>query len=518
MDPEKDQLNEIASDFFGINYIYPYQRLVISNILTAAENDSESIPNQVVILPTGYGKSLCYMLPSLLLDKPTIVMSPLLSLIKDQERRLQKAGIKVSTLSGSLSREEKLKSIEDIRSGRSRILLTSPESLYPAASSLMPSHGSSAAAADSPAGTACRSKDSAASFISHLVVDEAHTIPEWGETFREALMKTGEIIEMIKPDCVTAFTATATSSVFEKIIKYIFGESKVNVIAGNPDRSNIFYSVIPSLCPDRDTAVISKNCEKPLIIFCSSRTDTEMTSRMLRTELCNNEIFFYHAGLEKSEKDAVEKWFFSSKDGILVSTCAYGMGIDKPDIRTVLHRNPPQSVEAYLQESGRAGRDGQRSDAILLHSAGQQAAHHLQACGLLQARNLRLSRAAQMIDYAENSSICRREKLLSFFTDDIPVCSGCDICSGNQIKSAAGKAEIIKLIKENSRKLTGDDITDILRGFTGNNSDGIWNILSESFSALSDWRPDEISETLDTLVKTGEVRKGRFFWKNFYSA
>ena len=506
MDSVKDRLNELAHDFFGISYIYPYQRLVISNILSAAEKTGEALPGQIVILPTGYGKSLCYMLPALLLEKTTIVLSPLLSLVKDQERRLKKAGIKVSVLTGSLDRSEKNKAVEDAKSGKCRILLTNPESLYSLAKS-------------------CFSPDKDGNpVISHIVVDEAHTIPEWGETFRNALLKTGEIIDIIKPDCVTAFTATATSSIFDKIRNLIFGENLVNIIAGSPDRSNIFYSVIPTICMDRDTTLYAEKGEKPLVIFCASRTDTELTARMLRSSLGSDEIFFYHAGLEKNEKENIEKWFFSSDNGILAATCAYGLGIDKPDIRTVIHRGPPGSVEAYLQESGRAGRDGLQSEAVLLYNISAQTGSNPMgktdadvSAAYSKIKEFQLSRLNQMIDYAQNTAICRREKLLSFFSDEIPYCSGCDICRGTNAVAPAGADEIISIIRANNKKLTGKEISQILTGFGSDSLIKIWQGLSESYCSLETWQPDEIREALLNLEKSGAVKKGKYLWKNIYS-
>ncbi len=501
METETDYLNQMASDFFGIKYLYPYQRLVISNILSAAGKESEALPRQIVILPTGYGKSLCYMLPSVILEKPTVVLSPLLSLVQDQARRIRNSGIPVSILTGSQGKEEKEKSINDIRSGKSRILLTNPESLYPAASSFfMPDKNGN-------------------TLISHLVVDEAHTVPEWGETFRAALIKTGEIIDIIKPECTTAFTATATPLIFEKIRKLIFADNQVNIIAGNPDRENIFYRVIPTICMDRDTAVISEKAEKPLLIFCSSRADTEITARKLRGALGNEEIFFYHAGLEKEEKEAVEKWFFASKTGILVATCAYGLGIDKPDIRTVIHRGPPQSVEAYLQESGRAGRDGHKSEAVLLHYYGKSdnpsARPRRQEAET--GRDLHADRAKQMTDYAENTLICRRDKLLSLFSEETPVCSGCDICAKTEQKDPYGKKEIITLIKNNMRALKESDIAEILSGMGSNQGKHLLYRMSESYRALSGWQPEEIQEALLLLRKAKLVKTGKYLWKGLYS-
>ncbi|MCL2480315.1 MAG: RecQ family ATP-dependent DNA helicase [Spirochaetaceae bacterium] len=503
MENEKDYFNDLANNVFGIKYLFPYQRLVISNILSSASVDenSDSVSRQIVILPTGYGKSLCYMLPAVILEKPTIVLSPLLSLIKDQSRRLENAGISFSVLAGFLDKEEKQKSIDNIKTGKSKILLTNPESLSLFLDSFKPMENVTA-----------NGSSASASYISHLVIDEAHTLPEWGETFRSALLKIKEIIGIIKPDCVTAFTATATPLILKKIQNHIFGDEQINLIVGNPDRPNLFYRVIQTLSIDRETYSIAKKSKKPLLVFCRSRTDTEMTARFLRRALESKDIFFYHAGLEKEEKNNIEKWFFPSKTGILVATCAYGMGIDKPDIRTVIHRNTPQSVEAYLQEAGRGGRDGEISEAILLFDAAEKR----EKSKFHQEKN-DSSRMAQMIDYAENNLTCRRHKLLSYFTDEIPVCSGCDICNKSFIQEPEGVAEIISLIKNNNRKLQKKEIVDILAGAREDHDNSIWYRMSKNYGALSIWQRSFIEEAVDKLVTEGKIKKGKYIWKDVYS-
>ena len=312
----KDLINEIAKKCFGINYVFPYQRLVISNILKAAavkeftgetsdeKNDiDDTSPHQIVLLLTGAGKSLCFMLPCVLLDGITLVIFPLLSLMADQLRRTEEAGIEAIILRGGQSNQERKNIFEKCRSGSVKMILTNPETAL----------------------TKNIQKELKSLNIKHLVIDETHTVSEWGESFRPAYLEIHTIIEGLKINLVTAFTATVSPLILKKIKKIIFPDTTPNIIYGNPDRTNIFYSVIDTISPSRTLLQQVREAQKPLIVFASSRTGTELTARMQRRNLMDNNIYFYHAGLSKEEKDTVESWFFDSDDGILIATCAYGI-------------------------------------------------------------------------------------------------------------------------------------------------------------------------------------------------
>ena len=496
-----DLIDTALKEYFGLDYLYPYQRLVISNILAAAESNAagesmeekerEAPSGQIVILPTGYGKSLCFMLPCVLIDKPTLVLFPLLSLIKDQERRLLKAGIEPVVLTGGLSRDEKQAALEKIKSGKTKIILTNPEALLAIGLENFTSKTGE---------KACDGE--AQSLIGHIVIDEAHTIPDWGGSFREALLETGKIIETLNPDVVTAFTATASDSILDKIREIVFREREISIIRANPDRTNIYYEVRHTLCVDRDTAKLAGKCEKPLIVFCSSRTDTRLTARYLRHALMSREIFFYHAGLSREEKAAVEKWFFASPDGILVATCAYGMGVDKADIRTVIHRGPPASVEAYLQESGRAGRDMKESKAVMLFSPGDRNRARLLSSTADGAR------IRKMAEYADNTSKCRRENLLELMSVKPDYCSGCDICSGKTDFIPDGFAELTGAVAGNRYRLDEKSIVSMLKGSESAFTPDFFYRQSKWFSSLHDWEKAEIEDALKSLISEGKIKKG----------
>jgi ATP-dependent DNA helicase RecQ len=338
--------------------------------------------------------------------------------------------------------------------------------------------------------------------IVHVVIDEAHCVSEWGESFRPSYLEISRIVQAADAPIITAFTATASAPVLEKIGRFVFGESAgVHRIIGNPDRSNIRYSA--QGCLRRDLAVrdlILQN-QRPAIVFCSSRPGTENLARYLRHELgprpgfAPRDIRFYHAGLSREEKAETEAWFFNNPQGILVSTCAYGMGVDKADIRTVIHRDCPPSVEAYLQESGRAGRDGAQSRAILLWGPDDE--------GTLRRADTETGRrrVTELLEYARNTTQCRRQALLALLNyqgeGDSPESACCDVCDGAARGSLREEPSLIAFFRKNRRRYT----------------------LAEAVRVLSqreelDWSEDEARETLRDLVKAKKLRIIKKLWKN----
>jgi ATP-dependent DNA helicase RecQ len=450
---EEDPVKTALKQYFGFDYLFPYQRLVVANILEAAENCSRGETDedilergrQIVILPTGAGKSLCFQLPSLLIEGASLVIYPILSLMADQERRLRQLGMEPALLRGGQTREEREAAFEKIRRRETRFIIANPEillALKEQEPSLLPSLG-----------------------IQHIVIDEAHCVSEWGESFRPDYLRIGEIIEAIRGEgqtgpLVTAFTATASEPVLEKIEHYIF-KGGAHKIMGNPGRANICYEALGAALPDLAVRDLLRFHEKPAIVFCSSRGGTEKLARYLRNELGTDEVRFYHAGLERGEKKEVEDWFFKSPDGVLVATCAYGMGVDKSNIRTVVHRDMAPSVEAYLQESGRAGRDGNPSRAFLLYSTEERKRGGdppLPQADTHTAQSKK--RQAALIAYAKDNSACRRSALLRLLDfegeSDCPESDCCDVCNGKRLGERAGEtreeAALLDFFKRNKRR------------------------------------------------------------------
>ena len=504
-----DPISNAVNKLFGLSYLFPYQRLVVSNLLEAAraagiaihwpgrdsvvvevQNDDEqgcevhedgaSLGRQIVILPTGAGKSLCFQLPAMLLGAsgPTLVIYPILSLMADQERRLTEKGFFPVLIRGGQSKKERDIIWKKILCGESKFIIANPEVLL----------------------TSQMQKRLPELGIIHTVIDEAHCVSEWGESFRPMYLEIYKIIKAAGSPLVTAFTATASEAVLKKINQYVFGDKGARCIVGNPDRINIEYHA--QGCILRNLAVhdLLIAYPRPAIVFCSSRPGTERLAKYLRNCLTEkgiswaNEIRFYHAGLSREEKKDVENWYFHNTDAVLVATCAYGLGVDKADIRTVIHRDCPPTVEAYLQESGRAGRDGKQSQAILLWGPDDKS--QLGRAKTEQAQK----RIEQLLGYAWNNTRCRREILLNLL-DYEGNCSKpeehcCDVCAG---KSRAGLREensIVDFFSRNRRSYTSNEAACTLSGL---------EVLSE----------EEAEEAISVLVKKGILVKCKNpFWKN----
>ncbi len=502
---QKDFLNQTALRLFNIKYLFPYQRLVITNILEASgiegftpEKERNSVtnewekydtrPHQIVILPTGAGKSLCFMLPASFLPGPTLVIYPLLSLIADQSRRLMERGFHPVILKGGQSKTERAKVWDSIEKNKTKFILSNPETLLQKS-------------------VLSRLKTIN---ISHLVIDELHTVSEWGNTFRPSYLQVSRVHKETGVKVVTAFTATASPAILSRVTGILFPESSPSLIAANPDRPNIHYRILRSLSKTHDLVELirgkdpsiiqnstSYRVSRPVLIFHKSRTGAELTARHLRNTLKEKNIYFYHAGLSKKEKKKIETWFFHAKEGILSATCAYGMGVDKGDIRTVIHMDPPLSVEAYLQESGRAGRDKKSAQAILLLS------EHDFIAGTLISNGNQKKRYMEFIRAVSDNTRCRRESLLRLLGTECRNCNGCDVCDGERQSSIAGLKEITAYVKKYNRKSSLRETILTLGGkkFLEVFANGYHR--SKYYGSLKTWSFPEIKEGITALKCSG---------------
>lgn len=384
------------------------------------------------IMPTGGGKSLCYQIPALLLSGITLVISPLISLMQDQVKALKEAGISAAYINSTLTSSQMRTAFSRIRDGQYKIIYIAPERLM--------TDGFLALANDME--------------ISLIAVDEAHCISSWGQDFRPSYLKIVDFIKNLrKRPVVAAFTATATDVVRGDVERILELQNPLRVITGF-DRPNLRYEVLsPSRKNDELLRILRAHPDESGIIYCATRKKVETVCDLL----CAHDFpaTRYHAGLSEEERRRNQEDFVYDRKPIMVATNAFGMGIDKSNVRYVLHYNMPQSLEAYYQEAGRAGRDGEASDCVLLYSSGDvRTARFLIENGEQnealtpmeqeQIRKMELKRLSIMIGYCKTEK-CLRGYLLDYFGQEHPpLCGNCSNCTGQfEIRDFTREAQMI---------------------------------------------------------------------------
>ncbi|MBQ9820892.1 MAG: DNA helicase RecQ [Muribaculaceae bacterium] len=399
---KNQKLISALKEYFGFETFKGNQEAIIENLL--AENDT------FVLMPTGGGKSLCYQLPARLMEGTAIVISPLIALMKNQVDAMrsysEEDGI-AHFINSSLTKQAIEIVKDDVRSGRTKLLYVAPESL---------------------------TKDENVAFlqdvpISFYAVDEAHCISEWGHDFRPEYRNIRPIINRIGERPIIALTATATPKVQHDIQKNL-GMTEAAVFKSSFNRPNLYYEVRPkSKDVDREIIkFIKANEGKSGIIYCLSRKKVEELAEVLR--LNDIKALPYHAGMESSVRSANQDAFLSEDVDVIVATIAFGMGIDKPDVRFVIHYDIPKSLEGYYQETGRAGRDGGEGKCITFYS--RKDLDKLEK--FMQGKPIAEQEIGKQLlletrDYAE-SSVCRRRSLLHYFGESYEQdnCGNCDNC------------------------------------------------------------------------------------------
>jgi len=402
-----DQRIVSALATWGISSLFPYQKQVIETLLGRDE------VRQAVILPTGAGKSLCFQLPAALLPHPTLVIYPLRSLTADQKRRSDRAGLETAVLQGGQTRAQRQAVWDGLEAGRFKLLLSNPETLA------LPRVLERLKALP----------------LSHAVIDEAHCVELWGKSFRPAYRNLAPVLEQLKVPRITAFTATATGRIVEDWGESLFGGRPFEVHRASADRPNLDFVQEPYLSLRRSLPRAVLRERRPALVFCRSREKVRRWAHHLHRETAL-EVRFYHAGLTRDEKAAVEAWFFSSQDGVLVATNAYGMGVDKPNIRTVFHLEAAPGPEDYLQEAGRAGRDGTPARAVLFQPSRKE----------------------------RSPARCRRAVLLEAFGEAQPQCSGCDVCRGQDGGPPVDAGPALGRLGPWARRLDRDEARAFLAG------------------------------------------------------
>jgi ATP-dependent DNA helicase RecQ len=392
-------LAPLLKQVFGYDSFRPLQEEIMAATLEGQDT--------VAILPTGAGKSLCYQLPALVREGLTVVVSPLIALMKDQVDQLQAAGVAATYLNSSLDADELRAREADLDDGCYRLLYVAPERLL---------------AGDFP-------RKLTGWKVAAIAVDEAHCISEWGHDFRPEYRQLATLRERFPGVPFIALTATATPRVREDIMTQLrLREPRVFISSFN--RPNLSYRVIPKDKPIRQVwEFAAARPQDSGIVYCQSRKGTEALAAALRAE--GIPALAYHAGMEAADRSKNQDAFLRDEARVVCATVAFGMGINKPNVRWVIHADLPKNVEGYYQETGRAGRDGLPADCLLLYSRGDvmKQLKFLEEISDEQARNIAHSQLDRMTEYAEDEN-CRRSHLLEYFGEHWPHenCGGCDSC------------------------------------------------------------------------------------------
>jgi ATP-dependent DNA helicase RecQ len=421
---------------FGYSNFRPQQKEIIQHVVDGKD--------AIVLMPTGGGKSMCYQLPALIRQGLTVVISPLIALMKDQVQALQSNGITAAYLNSSLDKQEENEVRDELKNGRIKLLYVSPERLF---------------------------SQNFLEYIAQLnvtlfAIDEAHCVSSWGHHFRPEYKKLSILKQAFQKVPIIALTATADRAVREDI-SILLNLNDAQYFISSFDRPNLSLAVLPGQKKRQQIEKILKRYKNKCgIIYCSSRAGTEKLAEHIQS--LGHSVKAYHAGMTNDARSKTQDAFIQGNLKIICATLAFGMGIDKSDVRFVIHHNMPGNLESYYQEIGRAGRDGQPAEAILFYSYRDVQTHlgFISEIKNLEYAKIQKAKLNRMQEYAE-AQICRRKILLSYFSE-LPEhdCNNCDVCANPpQYFDGTKEAQMaLSAIYRTSETIGVSTLIDILKG------------------------------------------------------